>query len=184
MGKPAFVAIRVSSSKVYCTTPANQTPQLNLELMSVTGSLYESKTGRITLKIKNNGKEYNSLVPGPYLMNLYYWNTSINNWSNVSPAENAQLSFTLVDDYTGFETTESKSAISIYPVPVNELLQVKAEHPISSAHIYNIAGQLLLSRSFNSESEVKIDVSGLIPGSYIVRIHTSNGVEALRFVKQ
>lgn len=71
VGKPAFVAIRVSSSKVYCTTPANQTPQLNLELMSVTGSLYESKTGRITLKIKNNGKEYNSLVPGPYLMNLY-----------------------------------------------------------------------------------------------------------------
>lgn len=343
VGKPAFVNIRVSNEKVYFNTPADENPALSLVSMSVTGSLYESKTGRITLKIKNNGKEYNSkigiylqsaandtvyqfvrtenvnltnaetrelnfngtidlapgeyylaamydpynqpgnvkslrsfgevqtvqiktaptgaaslllnskisfannsrvnkgydiltaslkntgayfdnkmvafifptaggssltyigyqdvlidnnetqavqfkggidLAPGQYMMALYYWNTTTENWLKVSPNENSQLIFTLVNDYTSVDKTESKPNISIYPVPVKDVLRVQSEQRITSADIYNIAGQLLLSRSFDNEQEAQINISNFKSGSYIIRIHTANGVDALRFVKQ
>lgn len=342
VGKPSFLNMKVSSSKVYFSTPTNEKPQLNLESLTVTGNLYESKMGRITLKIKNNGKEYNSLIgvslqsvetnsvyqfvrtenvnlanaetrelnfdgtinlvpgnyylaamydpnnnpgnveslyafgdvqtvqikaaptgtpnlslntkisfannnrvnksfdvltatiknsgayfdnkmiafifpvaggssltyigyqnviidnnetqtiqfngaidlePGQYQTILYYRNTE-GNWTRISPNENSQLAFTLVNDYTGVDKVESNTDISIYPVPVKDLLHVQSEQRITTANIYNITGQLLLSRSFDNEQEAQINVSDLKPGSYIISIKTVNGVDALRFIKQ
>jgi hypothetical protein len=55
---------------------------------------------------------------------------------------------------------------------------------MTAVGIYNITGQLLLSHSFDNEQETQINVSDLKAGSYIIRIHTASGVDALRFVKQ
>ena len=343
VGKPSFLNVRVSSSKVYFGTPTGEKPQLNLESMTVTGNLYETKTGRITLKIKNNGKEYNSLIgvalqsvtdgsvsqfirtenvnlantetrelnfngvinlapgeykltamydpdnnpngveslyafgdvqtvqvkaaptgtvalsltskisfannnrvnksydvmtatiknagayfdnkmiafvfattggssltyignqdvvidnnetqtirfggainlePGEYKLALYYRNPVTDSWARVGPNENSQLNFTLVNDYTGVEKIEAKTDFSIYPVPVKDLLHVRSGQRMTAVGIYNITGQLLLSHSFDNEQETQINVSDLKAGSYIIRIHTASGVDALRFVKQ
>ena len=92
--------------------------------------------------------------------------------------------FTLVNDYTGVEKIEAKTDFSIYPVPVKDLLHVRSGQRMTAAGIYNITGQLLLSHSFDNEQETQINVSDLKAGSYIIRIHTASGVDALRFVKQ
>jgi hypothetical protein len=343
VGKPSFVNVRISSTKVYFDTPTTEAPELSLESLTLTGNLYSTKTGRLTMKIKNNGKEYNSLIgvylqsvendtvyqfvrtenvnlinaetrelnfngtielepgnyylaamydpnnhpgkaeslksfgaiqtveikaaptgtpslylnskisfpnnskvnknfdvlsarlkntgayfdnkmiafifptsggssltyigyqdiiidnnetlsaqfkgainltPGQYMLILYHWNTATENWSRVSPNENSQIIFTLVNDYTAVNKTESKSGISIFPVPVRDFLNIKSEQRITDAQIYNIAGQLLLNSNFDNIQETQINISNLKSGSYIIRIHTSNGVETLRFVKQ
>jgi hypothetical protein len=343
VGKPSYVNVRISSTKVYFDTPTTEAPELSLESLTLTGNLYSTKTGRLTMKIKNNGKEYNSLIgvylqsvendtvyqfvrtenvnlinaetrelnfngtielepgnyylaamydpnnhpgkaeslksfgaiqtveikaaptgtpslylnskisfpnnskvnknfdvlsaslkntgayfdnkmiafifptsggssltyigyqdiiidnnetlsaqfkgainltPGQYMLILYHWNTATENWSRVSPNENSQIIFTLVNDYTAVNKTESKSGISIFPVPVRDFLNIKSEQRITDAQIYNIAGQLLLNSNFDNIQETQINISNLKSGSYIIRIHTSNGVETLRFVKQ
>jgi hypothetical protein len=124
-----------------------------------------------------------NLDPGQYKLALYYRDEA-NSWTRVNPTENSQLFFTLVNDYTGVDKVESKTDISIYPVPVKDLLHLKSEQRITGANIYNITGQLLQSLNFDNEQEARINVSNLKSGSYIIRIRTVNGVDALRFVKQ
>jgi hypothetical protein len=125
-----------------------------------------------------------NLEPGEYKLALYYRNPVTDSWARVGPNENSQLNFTLVNDYTGVEKIEAKTDISIYPVPVKDLLHVRSGQRMTAVGIYNITGQLLLSHSFDNEQETQINVSDLKAGSYIIRIHTASGVDALRFVKQ
>lgn len=66
VGKPAYVYVTVTETSISFATPADEVPNLELESMVVTGNLYKAKTGRITVKLKNTGKEYNSGI-GIYL---------------------------------------------------------------------------------------------------------------------
>lgn len=61
VGTPNYLNVTVSSSNITFSTP-DVMPKLTLNSMTVTGNLYQSKTGRITVSLTNNGGEYNSML--------------------------------------------------------------------------------------------------------------------------
>lgn len=72
------------------------------------------------------------------------------------------------------------SLITIYPNPVNNVLNIETELKLQSVEIYNTQGQKVLSSNQN-----QINVSDLAAGMYMVRIQdTDNAIATKKIVKQ
>ena len=62
-------------------------------------------------------------------------------------------------------------------------MTIQAEEPISSIEIMNLLGQTLLTSKGNSNRE-QIDISGLSPGNYFVKVFVGDESRVLRIVKK
>ena len=75
-------------------------------------------------------------------------------------------------------------SLSIYPSPANNYLVVKTENvAITSLTVVDVNGKLI-STNTPQNSSVKLDVSQLKSGVYLLKIETANGSEVKRFIKQ
>jgi hypothetical protein len=74
----------------------------------------------------------------------------------------------------------SGNDFSFYPNPASTNLKIKGTTKITSAVIYDVAGRAVFSAEYNN-TEVDINIAGLLPGSYIVRV---NGFSTSQFAKQ
>ena len=342
VGNPAYVDVTVTETTIHFDTPADEVPNLELESMVVTGNLYNGKTGRITVKLKNSGKEYNSgigiylqsttdennniylrtenvnlvsgeirelnfnstidlepgsyflstmydptnnpdwaetlqtlgeiqtvnilptptgtpilnlnskisfpnnsqvnsdfdilsfslqntgayfdnkmiafvfpvsggssltyignqdviidtnetqniqfkgaldLEPGNYKIALYYLNTE-NQWTRLNPLVNSTLNFTLTNVITGMNTLQDESEITVFPVPAKDNLYIKSENRLLSINVYNMTGQLLISRTMTGLNDTELDISKFTSGDYLLYINTEKGPKTIRFIKQ
>ncbi|HLA56320.1 MAG TPA: T9SS type A sorting domain-containing protein [Flavobacterium sp.] len=75
------------------------------------------------------------------------------------------------------------STMVIFPNPVNNILNVTSDNAITSASIYNVLGQEVISKSLNA-NEGQIDVSGLHSGSYFVKVNANNSVKTFKVIKE
>ncbi|HEX8270638.1 MAG TPA: T9SS type A sorting domain-containing protein [Flavobacterium sp.] len=74
--------------------------------------------------------------------------------------------------------------ITVYPNPARNTLTINSNgQDISSARIYNMLGQLILT-TINHGPTSTIDVSPLKSGHYFVEINTEDGISKSRFIKQ
>lgn len=76
------------------------------------------------------------------------------------------------------ETKEVEVLLSPNPTKGLVLLRLNSISDISLSHdvnVYNIAGVLIKSITSNSKNELKIDLTNLSSGMYLVHIHLSNG---------
>lgn len=62
VGTANYFNVGVSTSAVTINAATNVFPVLTLDSLSVTGNLYQNKTGRISATITNTGAEYNSTI--------------------------------------------------------------------------------------------------------------------------
>ncbi|TXC82033.1 T9SS type A sorting domain-containing protein [Luteibaculum oceani] len=69
--------------------------------------------------------------------------------------------------------------LAIYPNPVSDMVNIKAEKRLLSYQIISVDGKVSQQGRFDVQSSVqKINVSGLSPGSYILQLQTKNGARA------
>lgn len=74
---------------------------------------------------------------------------------------------------TGLEELDSIQALSIYPLPLGEYLNISnGDHLIDSVSIYNIDGALIMY-SHNPAKKVTMRVGGLSQGIYILNVKTN-----------
>jgi trimeric autotransporter adhesin len=73
--------------------------------------------------------------------------------------------------------------LSVYPNPVKDLLTLSYAQNISDVVVYNLLGQQVKAKSVNA-NEVKIDMSGLSAGSYLVKVTSENQTKTLKILKQ
>jgi len=59
---PNYLNVDITSNKIYFSTPTGILPSLTRNSFSVTGSLYQNRSGRFNVSITNNGGEYNSNI--------------------------------------------------------------------------------------------------------------------------
>ncbi|MDE5742924.1 MAG: T9SS type A sorting domain-containing protein, partial [Bacteroidales bacterium] len=71
--------------------------------------------------------------------------------------------------------------VCVYPLPATDKVTVVALDPIQKIEIYNMAGMLVKVANMN-ESVLNIDVTSLVPGAYIAKITTENGVASKKLV--
>lgn len=76
-----------------------------------------------------------------------------------------------VDTVTNNIADYTKSNISVYPNPTNNYFTIKSEHPISpNITIYDITGRQMNAIIEYSANEIKVDISHLSSGMYVLRV--------------
>jgi hypothetical protein len=77
----------------------------------------------------------------------------------------------------------SKEDFSIYPNPVNDILNISSQSDISFVEIFNVLGQSVFNQTSN-QNNVSIDVSSLSNATYFVKIYSGESYKIQKIVKQ
>lgn len=79
------------------------------------------------------------------------------------------------------EAKEVKSVFSVYPNPsTNGLFHIESAAGVESVTVYNSLGQIVKTQKFNNEN-ASVRISDL-PGVYIMKVQTGNGVVSKRVI--
>ncbi len=75
----------------------------------------------------------------------------------------------------------------IYPNPATDVINIAIGTPNSlpkSFSIYNALGQVVVSKNITLDSDLKIDVNGMNPGIYFIKIEKDNAFKTFKFIKK
>ena len=100
------------------------------------------------------------------------------------PAGLDQFSYARV--YRGIvrvDENQVNNSVRVYPNPVNNILNVESVNTINQIKMYNVYGALISNIAVNTQHQ-QMDVSSLIPGTYLIQITTSNGIITKRVIIQ
>jgi len=98
----------------------------------------------------------------------------------VSSQKSSQYYYSLLVE-TGVNNVSHPVAVSIYPNPAKDILNVQSDQRINTVEIFDVLGKL--SASYVSLFD-RIDISGLIKGVYFVKINSTGGFTALKLIKR
>lgn len=79
------------------------------------------------------------------------------------------------------ETLNTRS-LTYYPNPINNVLNISSKSEVNKIEIYNIMGQIVLSRK-NNGLDATIDTSTLAPSGYFVKVYSKNSSENFSIIK-
>lgn len=98
---------------------------------------------------------------------------------------NSGVATVSVSTCTGIENfPKGNSAIKVFPNPITEYLFIEANMDLSLIEIYNCIGQVIESKSLN-ERTIGLSLEMLVPGIYLARIRTANGlIKEFRILKE
>jgi hypothetical protein len=84
----------------------------------------------------------------------------------------------------GTSDFEFSNYFSVYPNPVNDILNIGLKNSIEvqSIAVYDILGQLVIAVP-NAQTISKIDVSKLETGNYFIKMNTDKGTSSVKFIK-
>ena len=98
------------------------------------------------------------------------------------PGYGQALDFTLsFVEFVGTESFDLK-ALSVYPVPTSEILNISYKDAIDNVKIYNLVGQVVFSENVNS-ADSQINLSMLAAGNYIVKLSSGELQHNFKVVK-
>lgn len=75
------------------------------------------------------------------------------------------------------------SNVKLYPNPTSNVLNIESVGTIQNIAIFNVLGQEVINKSTN-ESSIRLDVSGLNAGVYIVKSIIDGKVSSTKFIKE
>ncbi|WP_160139062.1 T9SS-dependent choice-of-anchor J family protein [Chryseobacterium sp. c4a] len=81
------------------------------------------------------------------------------------------------------EVDKDKRNASIYPNPVEDILNIKNKSQISEISIYDLTGKLLKKENMNSENGT-VNVSELSPGNYLLKVKDREAVKSYKIIKK
>ena len=79
----------------------------------------------------------------------------------------------------GTEKLIEAKGVRIYPVPAKEKITIEVEDQLERTEIYDLSSKLI---STNRDEKI-IDVSGLKPGTYIIKVFTPKSTSMHKFIK-
>lgn len=75
------------------------------------------------------------------------------------------------------------SNVKLYPNPTSNVLNIESVGTIQNIAIFNVLGQEVVNKSTN-ESSIRLDVSGLNAGVYVVKTIIDGKVSSTKFIKE
>lgn len=87
-----------------------------------------------------------------------------------------------IDIVLGRETF-NKDVFTYYPNPVKDVLNLAYTSDITSVAVFNLLGQQVISQQPNT-GEVKIDMSSLADGAYIVNVTSGSTIKTIKVIKK
>jgi len=93
-------------------------------------------------------------------------------------------SWAAVSDATlNTDTTTEAAQIILYPNPVSNILNIRAEESVDAYEVYNIYGKLL-QHANSAGQKIQIDLGTYATGVYFIKLKTASGVATKKVVKQ
>lgn len=77
----------------------------------------------------------------------------------------------------------NENAVTVYPNPVSDVLNISSETTISSVKVYNLTGQLIMETKLNT-TERELNVSNLSSGIYIIKLEVDNSSVNYKIIKR
>ena len=74
-------------------------------------------------------------------------------------------------------------AVSIYPNPANDNINIIAQDPLDSIVIYNAIGQLVSKTMSPIQSQTQVNITDLPKGVYFVQIKKDSSERTIKFIK-
>ena len=122
-----------------------------------------------------------------------YGNYQFVNWTlnGVVVAETESFSFVVTEDQFYIANLSIVDGIDegiavtteVYPNPASNMLTVTVSEPVDLMEVFSSTGALVYRETTGSDNST-IDVSMLAPGTYTIRLTTSQGVVTKKFVKK
>lgn len=101
---------------------------------------------------------------------------------------NADVTFKAGQPTAINDVEKNKNTLKLYPNPAGSQIsfEVGASNTTVTATVNDISGRAVLKSTFNQKAatEQHIDVSGLLPGMYIVQLQTDKGIATGKFIKK
>lgn len=73
--------------------------------------------------------------------------------------------------------------LNVFPVPIQDFLTISNNSAIDRVEIYNLLGQIIFSKKYNS-NVVKIDFSSFDSGVYLAKVYSDNNMKSMKIVKK
>ena len=83
----------------------------------------------------------------------------------------------------GTKEVDADHHLSFYPNPTSDLLQINSREFILNAEIYTMEGRKIAERVIN-DSHAVLNLSGYVPGAYLVRVSTRSGQQTFTVHKK
>ncbi len=74
--------------------------------------------------------------------------------------------------------------VSVYPVPVRDVLHVRHTEPINGYELIDLRGRQIMMGSTPTSGSLLLDLGGLPAGLYLLRLETASGPVPVRVVKE
>jgi len=136
---------------------------------------YDTTTGEIRVKVDNNAIVSYFGSPGlaPQELDILLSGISTSGFDNI------KSSATSTDPFLAVSDVAKKSAVSVYPNPATDVINVKSDSKIAQVSIYDASG-----KAVKTSVETTINVKDLAKGTYVVSIKYADGsTESKKVIK-
>jgi hypothetical protein len=89
----------------------------------------------------------------------------------------------LVDSPTALENISANNNLVIYPNPVANELTISTVNQILKLSITDVLGRQVYELNDEKSDKIKINVSNLKTGNYILKVQTNDGLQVTKFNK-
>jgi RAB protein geranylgeranyltransferase component A len=133
----------------------------------LSGSLPESQSQANNLQVNTN-----ELIPGGYYATISITSNDPNN-----PEIEIPVTLDVITSINEYQN----SGIQLFPNPAKDEVFVQSKYSIDKVRMLSLLGEVLMEKDF-ADSEIRLDISKLKPGVYIVEIETWNGKAVRKLV--
>lgn len=104
--------------------------------------------------------------------------------ASLYPNQSPQMGYGILNFYKTYQAYLGldelvQSKIRIYPNPAKDFIIISSDEKLKSAAIYDNLGRLI-----KMENSDKLDISGLVKGSYLIKIKTKSGETIQKLIKE
>jgi hypothetical protein len=86
--------------------------------------------------------------------------------------------------FVGINEVANETAVTLYPNPATKEISIGSTGKVESMEIFGISGNKIISQNYPSiKRTLTLDVSGLLPGIYFLKLKEAESVRVLKFVK-
>ena len=110
-------------------------------------------------------------------------NNMINGKSTFFIGDNKDFGIYVIDQPTLSTSDFDASKLSFYPNPVKDVLNINYNVAIEKVEIYNVLGQLLLTKKPNL-TKINMNLSHLNKGAYIATIYSNGNKSSIKILKE
>ncbi len=111
-------------------------------------------------------------------LSFTYYSSDTGSWGPNNPLYFCMDNFTTKDIGAGIENIELAKSMHLFPNPAHDVLNIELYHELEWVKVLNLQGEIIIS-----QNQLKVDISMLPTGVYLVQVKTELGFINEKFVK-